>query len=106
MNLSWRWPEVKSELAKGQALESLMNMLKTGDAMAKEYAAGALMNMTAGSKENAEKVAPVVSALVALLQGEGQSAEWSAGALANIVRASGDAQKDANSAGAAELLAT
>lgn len=72
--------------------------------MAKEYGAGALMNMTAGSKENAEKVAPVVPALVALLQGEGQSAEWSAGALANIVRASGDAQKDAISGGAADLL--
>merc|ERR1719498_1082780 len=44
MNLSWRWPEVKSELADKGALESLTKMLKTGDSMAKEYASGALMN--------------------------------------------------------------
>merc|ERR1719482_1909713 len=94
MNLSWRWPEVKNELAKGNALESMMAMLKTGDAMAKEYAAGALMNMTAGSKENAEKVAAAVPQLVAFLQAEGiQAAEWSAGALANIVRAGPEPQK-------------
>merc|ERR1719188_956271 len=55
MNLSWRWPEVKQELAKGGAVEYLTKMLKSNDIMAKEYAAGALMNMTAGSMENAEK---------------------------------------------------
>merc|ERR1719401_2616333 len=68
MNLSWRWPEVKQELAKGGSLEYLMKMLKTSDAMAKEYSAGALMNMTAGSSENAEKAVPVVSALSELLK--------------------------------------
>lgn len=106
MNLSWRWPEVKTELAKGNALESLVKMLKTGDNMAKEYAAGALMNMTAGSKENAEKVVSVVPALVASLQGEvAQSSEWAAGALANVVRSGPDAQKAAVAAGAVEHLA-
>mmetsp|Transcript_97597 Transcript_97597/g.172837 ORF Transcript_97597/g.172837 Transcript_97597/m.172837 type:complete len:885 (-) Transcript_97597:283-2937(-) len=105
MNLSWRWPEVKQELAKGNALASLMQMLRTGDTMAKEYAAGALMNMTAGSKENAEKVTGVVPELVALLAGDGiQAAEWSAGALANVVRAGADAQKTAIDKGAAPHL--
>lgn len=107
MNLSWRWPEVKTELAKGSALESLVKMLKTGDSMAKEYAAGALMNMTAGSKENAEKVASVVPSLVSLLQGEvAQSSEWAAGALANVVRSGPEAQKAAVAAGAADHLGT
>jgi len=106
MNLSWRWPEVKSDLAKGNALESLMHMLKTGEAMAKEYSAGALMNMTAGSKENAEKAAAAVPQLVAFLQAEGiQAAEWSAGALANIVRAGPEPQKAAVNSGACDLLA-
>lgn len=106
MNLSWRSQEVKNELAKGTTLESLMKMLKSGDAMAKEYAAGALMNMTAGSQENAKQVAGIVPALVSLLQGEVlQAAEWSAGALANVVRATSEAQKAAIGAGAAELLA-
>jgi len=107
MNLSWRWPEVKHELAQGGALDSLTRMLKTGDLMAKEYAAGALMNVTAGSKENAEKVVAAVPALVELLKPEGglQAAEWSAGALANIVRAGADAQKTAAEQGAATLLA-
>jgi len=106
MNLSWRSPEVKQELTKGNALDSLVKMVETGDTMAKEYAAGALMNMTAGSEENAKQVAGVVPALVALLSGEAlQAAEWSAGALANVVRAVSEAQKAAISAGAAELLA-
>merc|ERR1719379_717350 len=74
--------------------------------MSKEYAAGALMNMTAGAQENAKRVVDVVPALVALLRGEAaQAAEWSAGALANIVRSGPDAQKAAVAAGAAELLA-
>jgi len=106
MNLSWRWPEVKAELAKGGTLEYLMKMLRTGDAMAKEYAAGALMNMTAGSTENAEKAVPVVPALVDLLKVDGiQAAEWGAGALANIVRAGPEAQKMAAESGAASSLA-
>merc|ERR1712061_759068 len=46
MNLSWRWPEVKQELAKGATIEHLMKMLRSGDCMAQEYAAGALMNVT------------------------------------------------------------
>lgn len=106
MNLSWRWPEVKLELAKGGTIEHLMKMLRTSDAMAKEYAAGALMNMTAGSSENAEKAAPVVGALVELLKTDAvQAAEWGAGALANIVRAGPEAQKAAADAGAAPALA-
>jgi len=84
----------------------LMKMLKTSDAMAKEYAAGALMNMTAGSPENAEKAVSVVPALVELLKVDGiQAAEWGAGAIANIVRAGPDAQKMAAEAGAATSLA-
>lgn len=106
MNLSWRWPEVKAELAKGHALEYLVKMLKTGDYMSKEYGAGALMNMTAGSKENAEKVSAVVSDLVAQLKSDGvQAAEWSAGALANVVRAGPDAQRVAVEQNAPALLA-
>jgi len=106
MNLSWRWPEVKQELAKGGALDSLIRMLKTGDPMAKEYAVGALMNVTAGSKDNAEKVIPAVPTLVELLKADGiQAAEWSAGALANVVRLGADAQKTAAEQGAATSLA-
>merc|ERR1719262_413948 len=88
MNLCWRWPEVKHELAKDGTLEYLMKMLRTSDPMGKEYAAGALMNMTAGSSENAEKAIQVVPALVELLTVDGiQASEWAAGAIANIVRA-------------------
>lgn len=106
MNLSWRWPEVKQELAKGNALEALTKMLRTGDTMAKEYAAGALMNMTAGSTENAQQVVSVVPELVALLSADGiQAAEWSAGALANIARAGPDPQSVAVERGAATHLA-
>merc|ERR1719487_2702147 len=101
MNLSWRWPEVKAELAASGAVDSLMVMLKNGDSMAKEYAAGALMNMTAGSKENASRALPVVSSLCELLKADGiQCAEWAAGALANVVRTGKDAQETAIQAGA------
>jgi len=94
MNLSWRWPHVKQELAKAGALELLVQMLRTGDSMGKEYATGALMNMTAGSEENATAVVSIVPHLVELLKSEGiQAAEWSAGALANVVRASKEGQK-------------
>jgi len=106
MNLSWRWPEVKQDLAKGGTLDYLMKMLKSSDAMSKEYSAGALMNMTAGSSENAEKAVPVVPALAELLKGEGiQAAEWGAGALANIIRAGAAAQKTAADCGSAAALA-
>mmetsp|Transcript_149102 Transcript_149102/g.371446 ORF Transcript_149102/g.371446 Transcript_149102/m.371446 type:complete len:897 (-) Transcript_149102:265-2955(-) len=106
MNLSWRWPEVKQELAKGGAVEYLTKMLKSNDIMAKEYAAGALMNMTAGSMENAEKAVGVVTLLVNMLKAEAvQAAEWSAGALANITRMGAEPQKEAISAGAATALA-
>lgn len=106
MNLSWRWPEVKQELAKGKTLDHLMEMLRMEDPMAKEYAAGALMNMTAGSPENAEKTAKVVPELTALLDADGiQAAEWAAGALANIVRAGPEVQQAAVNAGAATFLA-
>lgn len=106
MNLSWRWPEVKTELAKGGTLDYLMDMLRIGDAMAKEYAAGALMNMTAGSVDNAEKSAAAVKPLVQLLEADAvQAAEWAAGALANIVRSGATAQKSAIDEGAAPFLA-
>mmetsp|Transcript_14834 Transcript_14834/g.42527 ORF Transcript_14834/g.42527 Transcript_14834/m.42527 type:complete len:880 (-) Transcript_14834:72-2711(-) len=106
MNLSWRWPEVKHDLARSGTLGYLMTMLRTGDVMAKEYAAGALMNMTAGSAENAEKAVPVVPALVELLRADGiQAAEWGAGALANIVRAGPEAQREAAERNAAAHLA-
>lgn len=106
MNLSWRWPEVKAELAKGGTLNYLLDMLRLGDAMAKEYAAGALMNMTAGSPDSAEKVAGAVAPLCELLKAEGiQAAEWSAGALANIVRSGSEVQKTAVAEGAPESLA-
>eukprot|EP00930_Biecheleria_cincta_P057953 TRINITY_DN43817_c0_g1_i1.p1 TRINITY_DN43817_c0_g1~~TRINITY_DN43817_c0_g1_i1.p1 ORF type:complete len:946 (-),score=250.15 TRINITY_DN43817_c0_g1_i1:50-2770(-) len=106
MNLSWRWPEVKAELAKGGTLDYLMDMLRLGDAMAKEYAAGALMNMTAGSPDSAEKASGAVVHLCELLKAEGiQAAEWSAGALANILRSGSAAQKTAVDQGAPESLA-
>merc|ERR1712070_1055107 len=64
------------------------------------------MNMTAGSKENAGKVASIVPALVTLLKSDTtQSCEWSAGALANIVRGGPEPQKAAVAGGAIELLA-
>lgn len=85
---------MKQELAKAGALELLVKMLRTGDSMGKEYATGALMNMTAGSEENATAVVSIVPHLVELLKSEGiQAAEWSAGALANVVRASKEGQK-------------
>jgi len=88
MNLAWRWPEVKKELVDGGALVPLLSMLQSRDATTKEYAAGAVMNMTAGTKEIAQKVQGSISDLAKLLRSENlQSAEWSAGALANIVRA-------------------
>jgi len=106
MNLSWRWPEVKAELAKAGTLEYLMDMLRLGDAMAKEYAAGALMNMTAGSPDSAEKVTPAVKDLAELLKADAiQAAEWAAGALANIVRSGPAAQETAVAQGAATSLA-
>jgi len=113
MNLSWRWPEVKQELAKGSAMQYLTKMLKSTDPMAKEYAAGALMNMTAGSAENAEQAVGVVTLLVNMLKMDAQpqkadvlqAAEWSAGALANITRVGPEPQKEAVSAGAATSLA-
>ncbi|CAJ1376739.1 unnamed protein product [Effrenium voratum] len=106
MNLSWRWPEVKTELAKGGTIEYLMDMLRLGDAMAKEYAAGALMNMTAGSPDSAEKAAPAVADLAELLKAEAvQAAEWAAGAMANIARSGPAAQEMAIEKGAATSLA-
>mmetsp|Transcript_53609 Transcript_53609/g.124862 ORF Transcript_53609/g.124862 Transcript_53609/m.124862 type:complete len:894 (+) Transcript_53609:59-2740(+) len=106
MNLSWRWPEVKADLAKSGTLEYLMDMLRLGDSMAKEYAAGALMNMTAGSPDSAEKVTPAVKDLSDLLKADAiQAAEWAAGALANIVRSGAAAQATAVEQGAATSLA-
>jgi hypothetical protein len=106
MNLSWRWPEVKVELAKEGTLELLIKLLRTGDSMGKEYAAGALMNLTAGSSDNAEKIVEVVPDMVELLRGETtQAAEWAAGAIANIVRAGPEAQNLAAESGAATALA-
>ena len=107
MNLSWRWPEVKAELVKSGALEYLMDMLRLGDESAKEYAAGALMNMTAGSPDNAEKAAPAVKDLADLLKSNAvQAAEWAAGALANITRSSEATQKIAIEQGAATSIAS
>jgi len=106
MNLSWRWPEVKAELAKGGTLGYLIDMLRRGDSMAKEYAAGAIMNMTAGSPDSAEKSIAAVKPLSELLKADAvQAAEWAAGALANIVRSGADAQKTAIDEGAAASLA-
>eukprot|EP00440_Ansanella_granifera_P073814 gb/GFBE01080092.1/.p1 GENE.gb/GFBE01080092.1/~~gb/GFBE01080092.1/.p1 ORF type:complete len:897 (+),score=252.18 gb/GFBE01080092.1/:1-2691(+) len=106
MNLSWRWPEVKAELAKGGTIDYLMDMLRMGDSMAKEYAAGALMNMTAGSPDSAEKATPAVQPLCELLVAEAiQAAEWAAGAIANIVRSGAAAQQTAIDEGAATSLA-
>ena len=106
MNLSWRWPEVKADLVKSGTLEYLMDMLKLGDDLAKEYAAGALMNMTAGSPDNAEKAAPSVPELCSLLRAPAvQAAEWAAGALANITRSGAASQQMALEHGADEAIA-
>lgn len=106
MNLSWRWPQVKAELVKSGTLEYLMDMLKHGDDLAKEYAAGALMNMTAGSPDNAEKATAAVKDLSELLKSNAvQAAEWAAGALANITRSGQAAQETAIENGAATSIA-
>ena len=106
MNLSWRWPQVKAELVKSGTLEYLMDMLKHGDDLAKEYAAGALMNMTAGSPDNAEKATAAVKDLSELLKSPAvQAAEWAAGALANITRSGQAAQETAIENGAATSIA-
>jgi len=106
MNLSWRRTQVKDDLAQGDTLENLMKLLRGGDAMAKEYAAGALMNMTAGSEDLAVKTVPAVVPLTDMLRAESiQAAEWAAGALANILKAGPDAQKVAADAGAIPPLA-
>merc|ERR1719433_1285356 len=47
MNLSWRRTQVRDDLAQGDTLANLIKLLRSSDAMGKEYAAGALMNMTA-----------------------------------------------------------
>jgi len=106
MNLSWRWPQVKAELVKSGTLEYLMDMLKYGDDSAKEYAAGALMNMTAGSPDNAEKATAAVKDLSELLKSNAvQAAEWAAGALANITRSGQAAQETAIENDAATSIA-
>eukprot|EP00927_Polykrikos_kofoidii_P082415 TRINITY_DN8198_c0_g3_i1.p1 TRINITY_DN8198_c0_g3~~TRINITY_DN8198_c0_g3_i1.p1 ORF type:complete len:872 (-),score=167.63 TRINITY_DN8198_c0_g3_i1:87-2702(-) len=106
MNLAWRWPEVKEELALGGAVEDLTVMVTNGEAIAKEYAAGALMNMTAASKEIAQMASPAVPALVSLLQQDAiQAAEWSAGALGNIAKASPELRQEVASADAVPSLA-
>ena len=106
MNLSWRWPQVKAELVKSGTLEYLMDMLNHGDDLAKEYAAGALMNMTAGSPDNAEKATAAVKDLSELLKSNAvQAAEWAAGALANITRSGQAAQETAIENGAATSIA-
>lgn len=106
MNLSWRWPQVKAELVKSGTLEYLMDMLKDGDELAKEYAAGALMNMTAGSPDHASKATNAVKDLTKLLKSDAvQAAEWAAGALANITRSGQAAQETAIENGAATSIA-
>mmetsp|Transcript_91357 Transcript_91357/g.190995 ORF Transcript_91357/g.190995 Transcript_91357/m.190995 type:complete len:891 (-) Transcript_91357:43-2715(-) len=106
MNLSWRWPDVKTDLADQDAITHLVKMLHSQDTLAREYAAGALMNMTAGSVPNAEKAQGAVPALVEILKTESiQGAEWSAGALANITRVGSAPQQAAVDAGACKLLA-
>lgn len=107
MNLSWRWPEVKQDLAKSGAIEHLMDMVRSDDAMCKEYAAGAVMNMTAGCGELSEQAAGIVMPLAEMLQAQSiQSQEWAAGALANIIRAAGPAsQRELVDAGGANSLA-
>lgn len=105
MNLSWRWPEVKVELAKDGAIRFLLEMLEEEDQIAREYAAGALMNITAGSDDNAREAIPAVPSLVGLLSADVvQAAEWGAGALANILRAGPESQAKAMSLGIPELL--
>jgi len=106
MNLCWRWPEVKEQLAKDGAMDYLVKMLTEGDTLTKEYAAGALMNMTAGSADHAERCVSVVKNLVELLKADGvQAPEWGAGALANIMKGRPGASKEATAYGAAGLLA-
>jgi hypothetical protein len=105
MNLSWRWASVKKELAEGGSLDALAEMVQKGDQMSKEYAVGAIMNMTAGSTENAEKVVSVLPRMIELLKGDGQAAEWAAGAVANVLRVGEDARSVAVNAGAATSLA-
>jgi len=106
MNLCWRWPEVKEQLAKDGAMDYLVKMLTEGDTLTKEYAAGALMNMTAGSADHAERCVSVVKNLVELLKADGvQAPEWGAGALANIMKGRPGAAKEATAYGAAGLLA-
>jgi len=88
MNLAWRCQDVREEMAKGGAVEDLIAMLKQADVVANEYAAGALMNLTAGSPDIAAKAGAAAPLLARLLEAESvQAAEWSAGALANIAKA-------------------
>lgn len=106
MNLSWKCPDKKEELAKDGAVEHLLKMLEAGDDVAKGYAAGALMNMTAGAPQSADLCGGAVPRLVAMLRGPPtQAAEWAAGALANVALGSGGAQERASAAGAAPALA-
>jgi len=110
MNLSWRWPDVKADLAKSGVVEYLMALLERGgdDPLAKEYAAGGLMNITAGSPDNAELAVRAVRPLVDLLkptEGYMQAAEWAAGALANITRVGEAPQNEAVDGGAVRRLA-
>merc|ERR1719379_2209733 len=80
-------------------------MLEDGDEIAREYAAGALMNLTAGSDENASEATSGVASLVRLLSADvTQAAEWGAGALANIVRAGESVRREAVQLGVPALL--
>eukprot|EP00812_Abedinium_dasypus_P007921 NODE_2010_length_1013_cov_293.352818.p3 GENE.NODE_2010_length_1013_cov_293.352818~~NODE_2010_length_1013_cov_293.352818.p3 ORF type:complete len:212 (+),score=84.27 NODE_2010_length_1013_cov_293.352818:83-718(+) len=106
MNLSMRTSEVKRVLVSHNSLELLANLLANGDMLAKEYAAGALLNMTAGQKEYAQAVQSCVPDLVNLLVSDSmQAAEWGAAALANVTRAGAEAQRDATERGAVPMLA-
>ncbi|CAK0885406.1 unnamed protein product, partial [Prorocentrum cordatum] len=69
MNLSWKCPDKKEELAKDGAVEHLLKLLESGDDVAKGYAAGALMNMTAGAPQTAARCGGAVPRLVAMLRG-------------------------------------
>lgn len=86
-------------------MDALAEMVQKGDQMSKEYAVGAIMNMTAGSTENAEKLVNVLPAMIELLKGDGQAAEWAAGAVANVLRVGETARSLAANAGAATSLA-
>ncbi|CAK0881967.1 unnamed protein product, partial [Prorocentrum cordatum] len=108
MNLSWKCPDKKEELAKDGdgAVEHLLKLLESGDDVAKGYAAGALMNMTAGAPQTAARCGGAVPRLVAMLRGPAtQAAEWAAGALANVALGNAGAQESASAAGAAPALA-